>query len=301
MFLQYLIYIYIQKWVDAESRSITMECDIRDQVSREMDRELKKVENMYLLALQRENEMMDLHLQNKEYSDTVLLIKLQERQKSVLEELSNLKSKFDEFDHTKNDLLDKITKLEKENQKEKDNLNYLQQKLDQQKQGNQEDEEDDEEEDDDDDHSMMKENDDPKDKNAFNSFLNLRKQLRKSIFKKEELCKDADIIMNQVEQFDGVTFKLAKETKMGKLLKLIAQEEFEKDPFQIRSRAVRLFKRYAQLPTDSDNNPPRNAFSNMALADTTGIQDLRAENAKLKQKIKVKKKSLNCHLIYKYN
>lgn len=281
-----------------------MEYDVRDQVFREMDRELKKMESMYLLALQRENEMMDLHLQNKEYSDTVLLIKLQERQKSVLEELSNLKSKFDEFNHTKNDLLDKIKKLEKENQKERDNSNYLQQKLNEQKQGDQEDEEEDdeqEEEDDDDDHSMMKENDDPKDKSAFNSFLNLRKQLRKSIFKKEELCKDADIIMNQVEQFDGVTFKLAKETKMGKLLKLIAQEEFEKDPFQIRSRAVRLFKRYAQLPTASDNNPPRNAFSNMALADTTDIQGLRAENAKLKQKIKVKKKSLNCHMIYKYN
>lgn len=266
-----------------------MECDIRDQVSREMNRELKKMESMYLLALQRENEMMDLHLQNKEYSDTALLTKLQERQKSVLEELSYLKSKFDEFDHTKNDLLDKITKLEKENQKERDNSNYLQQKLDQQKQGDQEDEEEDDEEDDDDDHSMMKENDDPKDKNAFNSFLNLRKQLRKSIFKKEELCKDADTIMNQVEQFDGVTFKLAKETKMGKLLKLIAQEEFERDPFQIRSRAVRLFKRYAQLPTASDNTLPRNAFSNMALADTTDIQGLRAENAKLKQKIKVKK------------
>jgi hypothetical protein len=271
-----------------------MEYDVRDQVFREMDRELKKMESMYLLALQRENEMMDLHLQNKEYSDTVLLIKLQERQKSVLEELSNLKSKFDEFNHTKNDLLDKIKKLEKENQKERDNSNYLQQKLNEQKQGDQEDEEEDdeqEEEDDDDDQSMMKENDYPKDKSAFNSFLNLRKQLRKSIFKKEELCKDADIIMNQVEQFDGVTFKLAKETKMGKLLKLIAQEEFEKDPFQIRSRAVRLFKRYAQLPTASDNNPPRNAFSNMALADTTDIQGLRAENAKLKQKIKVKKKA----------
>ncbi|KAG1082262.1 hypothetical protein G6F42_022641 [Rhizopus arrhizus] len=150
-------------------------------------------------TLQRENEMMDIQLKNKEYSDTALLSKLQERQTSVLEEVISLKSRFEEYDSTKDDLLARIAKLEKENQKERDHSIYLQQQLDQQKQHIADEEEDD----DDDDRSMMKENDDPKDSDNFNSFLNLRRQLRKSIFKKEELCKDADIIMSQVEQFDG--------------------------------------------------------------------------------------------------
>lgn len=92
---------------------------------------------------------------------------------------------------------------------------------------------------------------------------------------------------------------------MGKLLKLIAQEEFEKDPYQIRNRAVKLFKRYAQLPNASsestttriaadladDVQPPGKAFSSMNLDVNTepmDIQSLRAENARLKQQIKVK-------------
>lgn len=257
---------------------------MKEQVARE----LEKMESMYLLALQRENEMMDIQLKNKEYSNMDLLRKLQERQTSVLEEVANLKLKFQDYNSTKNDLLAKIAKLEKENQKERDHSVYLQQQLDQQKQRIADEDEDD---DDDDDSSLMKENDDPKDKDTFSLFLNLRRQLRKSIFKKEELCKDADIIMSQVEQFDGVTFKLAKETSMGRLLKSIALEEFEKDPFQIKMRAMRLLQRYAQLPKAVSDGPPKDAFSNMALEDSsTDIQGLRAENAKLKQKIKVVRK-----------
>lgn len=103
---------------------------------------------------------------------------------------------------------------------------------------------------------------------------------------------------------------------MGKLLKLIAQEEFEKDPFQIRNRAVKLFKRYAHLPDSSiqqqksqpssiitDNNSvthelPR--FASMTLGNTEESQDLqslRAENTKLRQKIKV---SFNIYIYYFY-
>ncbi|CAO3619289.1 unnamed protein product [Mucor fragilis] len=269
-----------EKWEDAETRTTTIEAAVKEQVARE----LEKMESMYLLALQRENEMMDIQLKNKEYSNMDLLRKLQERQTSVLEEVANLKLKFQDYNSTKNDLLAKIAKLEKENQKERDHSVYLQQQLDQQKQRIADEDEDD---DDDDDSSLMKENDDPKDKDTFSLFLNLRRQLRKSIFKKEELCKDADIIMSQVEQFDGVTFKLAKETSMGRLLKSIALEEFEKDPFQIKMRAMRLLQRYAQLPKAVSDGPPKDAFSNMALEDSsTDIQGLRAENAKLKQKIK---------------
>lgn len=90
---------------------------------------------------------------------------------------------------------------------------------------------------------------------------------------------------------------------MGKLLKLIAQEEFEKDPYHIRNRAVKLFKRYAQLPTSIEKNEtesamltesvphelPRQAFASMTISteESQDFQSLRAENAKLKQKIKV--------------
>ncbi|KAG1062768.1 hypothetical protein G6F42_027349 [Rhizopus arrhizus] len=50
---------------------------------------------------------------------------------------------------------------------------------------------------------------------------------------------------------------------------------------------MRLLQRYAQLPKAVNDNPPKDAFSNMALEDSsTDIQGLRAENAKLKQRIK---------------
>lgn len=106
-----------------------------------------------------------------------------------------------------------------------------------------------------------------------------------------------------------------QETKMGKLLKLIAQEEFEKDPYQIRDRAIKLFKRYAQLPHESSTAPvtevrdipplPRKELSamtinsEMELEELTDLQNLRAENAKLKQRLKVKYNCLHvnqCHL-----
>lgn len=92
---------------------------------------------------------------------------------------------------------------------------------------------------------------------------------------------------------------------MGKLLKLIAQEEFEKDPYQIRNRAVRLFKKYAQLPTSTtvaktsielqiEDHLPRSAFLSMTLNDanvnmigSTDIETVKAENIKLKHMIKV--------------
>jgi hypothetical protein len=35
---------------------------------------------------------------------------------------------------------------------------------------------------------------------------------------------------------------------MGKLLKLITQEEFKSDPYSIQQRALDLFKRFARLP-----------------------------------------------------
>lgn len=45
------------------------------------------------------------------------------------------------------------------------------------------------EDEDDEDHDMLKENEDPQSLESFNQFLSLRKQLRRSIFKREEVKK----------------------------------------------------------------------------------------------------------------
>lgn len=79
---------------------------------------------------------------------------------------------------------------------------------------------------------------------------------------------------------------------MGKLLKLIAQEEFERDPYLIRNRALRLFKKYALLPTNSNTpSSAQHAFSTMSISESDAYS-LREENARLRQKIKVKRNFL---------
>ncbi|KAG2205989.1 hypothetical protein INT47_005307, partial [Mucor saturninus] len=205
-------------------------------------KELKEMEEMYLLALKRESDQMEIQISDKlnntiDERDSDFLTTIQQRQQILSNDLNYLKLRIEE---NKQSLVQEIS----------EGLSPA--------------------EDDDDD--LQKENDDPVIRGettaSFQSFLSLRKQLRKSIFKREELCKDADTIMNQVEKFDGVTFELAKDTKMGKLLKLIAQEEFEKDPYQIRNRAIRLFKRYAQLPMEPAPEPPRKEFSAMTFSGT---------------------------------
>ncbi|KAG2237930.1 hypothetical protein INT48_002491, partial [Thamnidium elegans] len=290
------------KWVDAETRATNAEIDIRAQVSKENDNKLRKMEEMYLLALKRESDMMESQISNRlqliednkdtnvtDERENAFLTMLHQRQQTVAEEMNVLRMHIKDFDTTRQSML---AKLQTSNNESSPMLKSIDHPT---------------EDEDDEDHDMLKENEDPKSLESFNQFLGLRKQLRRSIFKREELCKDADDIMNQVEQFCGVTFKLAKETKMGKLLKLIAQEEFEKDPYQIRNRAVKLFKRYAQLPTTSieknetesammtDNVPhelPRQAFASMTI-NTEDSQTLRIENAKLKQKIKLLNKGQN--------
>lgn len=79
---------------------------------------------------------------------------------------------------------------------------------------------------------------------------------------------------------------------MGKLLKVIASEKFEKDPFQIRTRAFRLFKKYAQLGIKgSTPQLPLPATIDEASyevnEDNRAIQELQEENLKLKRQIKV--------------
>jgi predicted RNase H-like nuclease (RuvC/YqgF family) len=97
-------------------------------------------------------------------------------------------------------LLDKISELETQCKNQKKINQQLTQKLEKYQQ----------KADDDDDEDSSVQYQDGEEKNTFDEFLMLRKQLRRSIFKKEELSEDANEVMNQVEQFDGVTFKLAK-------------------------------------------------------------------------------------------
>ncbi|KAG1507973.1 hypothetical protein G6F46_008757 [Rhizopus delemar] len=123
----------------------------------------------------------------------------------------------------------------------------------------------------------------------FETFLRLRKQLRRSIFKKDVLGEDTNVIMKQIEEFEGVTFNLAKETKMGKLLKVIASENFEKDPFQIQNRAFRLFRKYAQLSTPNDDSrglTPQYPIQATLSESGLDFQELQEENFKLKRQMK---------------
>lgn len=51
---------------------------------------------------------------------------------------------------------------------------------------------------------------------VFDRFLDLRKKLRRSIFRGEEYSHDADVIMGEIEQFQDVTFELVKVNKYDK-------------------------------------------------------------------------------------
>lgn len=48
---------------------------------------------------------------------------------------------------------------------------------------------------------------------TFEKFLELRKKLRRSIFRDDEYSHDADVIMSEIEQFKGVSFDLVKVKK----------------------------------------------------------------------------------------
>ncbi|KAI8359078.1 kinesin motor domain-containing protein [Choanephora cucurbitarum] len=258
------------KWLDAESRATRAEHDIRMQVTKEMEVEMKRMEDLYFATLKKEAIVISEQENNQIESTT--LLEFQEKQYRMAKELDHLKIKLRKQEvmqtriiqleqHKAQGLLLESSSSNLPGSEDEDEANSTDQA------GNSE---------------------------SYQTFLSLRKQLRKSIFKKEELCEDADHIMKQVEQFKDVTFQLAKETKMGKLLKLIAQEEFEKDPYQIRNRAIRLFKRYAQLPSNTPSLSPSPTTSptpplieSVSRKDTIDLDNVLAENARLKQRIKV--------------
>ncbi|KAI8390272.1 kinesin motor domain-containing protein [Blakeslea trispora] len=239
-------------WLDAESRAARTEHDIRMQLTKEMAAEMKRMENLYLATLKKETDAINDQLKNAS------MLAEQETNPTEHIALHELQERQYQIEQQKSQglLLEPFSNLP--GSEDEDEASSIQQ-------------------------STSSE--------PYHTFLSLRKQLRKSIFKKEELCEDADHIMKQVEQFKDVTFQLAKDTKMGKLLKLIAQEEFEKDPYQIRDRAIRLFKRYAQLPSLSHSPPPPPppplADPVSSCKDTSELDHVLAENARLKQRVKI--------------
>jgi hypothetical protein len=188
-----------EKWLEAESKANKIEFQVRDQISRKMDTELKKMERMYLLALKRENEMMECHINDRQSKDDGydrdMLDKLHKRQQIVLKEIDQFIQKLQEQDTKEKQLLDRIEVLEKENDREREHSRSLRAELEKHLGGIQGDKTpvsmssqmDDRHLEDEDEDDVSKENDDAQNLDSFNAFLDLRKQLRRSIFKKEEV------------------------------------------------------------------------------------------------------------------
>ncbi|KAJ8661752.1 hypothetical protein O0I10_002559 [Lichtheimia ornata] len=257
------------KWIEAESRCATIESTVRQQVSVEMENELRKMEDIYMTALQNKNDLNQSQLQEQlermkddDGNDPMresVLADLRQRQENLTVEIDRLRAVMRDHEATKNSLLDKITELENDKRREQEHNKQLLQQL----RNDKEEEEKPKsvpmegvEEDvstQSSDAGQQPSNPDPR----FQKLLDLRKRLRRSVFKGgNEYADDTSAIMKQVEEFEDVTFELVKETNMGRLLKLIAQQQFEKDPDNIQERSKKLFKRFAQLSINVLAPPP---------------------------------------------
>ncbi|KAI9016515.1 kinesin motor domain-containing protein [Phycomyces nitens] len=326
------------KWLDAETRCATMESSIRQQFAKEMQVELGKMEEIYISALKRENDINGAQIKERIEkssslaglgpSDDGFLTDLHDRQESLTTEIAKLRVIVQDHDATKQSLLEKIAALEKEKRREQESTRRLLQDLeerDKQIQGLSK-------------SSratmdLMEEDNPfleipkvveldrrtsnsstidnlteltirtphPAKGDAFERFLDLRKRLRRCVFR-EEYSQTLDVMMKEVEQFEGVSFELVKETNMGKLLKLVAQKEFKDDVYSIQSRAKKLFKHFAQLSIPILAPPrqrvARNRESMVVLSVDAGKEEelisemkvamdiLQDKNQKLKTKVK---------------
>ncbi|SAL95816.1 hypothetical protein [Absidia glauca] len=238
------------KWLDAEKRYATLESDTRRQVSMETNVEAEKWRDMYMSLLKQKSDTIGARIGHpmndivpEETNDRVSLASLEAQQQQLSSEIDKLHALSKEYDKERQTLLEKIDHMElgikleelttsnlPSNHLASDPLNgstFAARELQRSDSGA----------------TQYSGSDD-----RYGTFLDLRKQLRRSVFKRDELPEDAEGILNQIEQFEGVTFDLVKNTKMGKLLKLITQEEFKSDPYSIQQRALDLFKRFARLP-----------------------------------------------------
>ncbi|KAI8096189.1 P-loop containing nucleoside triphosphate hydrolase protein [Halteromyces radiatus] len=274
------------KWLEAETKCITMEVDIRQQVSMETKSEVEKMENMYMSLLKRQNETVESEIENRlqglgtvEDDDTeqmnkdsnehdqVSLAMLKAKQQHLSSEIDKICLWMKDQNNEKNKLLEKMTELQKDKIQEQATIKRLHSNITQLKavidnyrnnstssstvtthdhlsQTTSIQHE-----------SLVSEENETElaeTSDQYSNFLQLRKQLRRSVFKREELLEDAEGIIYDIEQFQNVTFDLVKHTKMGKLLKLITQEEFQSDPYLIQYRAMQLLKRFARLPRSNN-------------------------------------------------
>ncbi|ORX62741.1 kinesin-domain-containing protein [Hesseltinella vesiculosa] len=92
---------------------------------------------------------------------------------------------------------------------------------------------------------------------SYNTFFHLRKQLRRYTDKQTTLNQDAHVVMNLIEQEQHVTFDVVRDTKMGRVLKMITESTYKSDRFSVQSRALDLLKQYIRLPRahPSSNEP----------------------------------------------
>ncbi|GAN11423.1 kinesin-domain-containing protein [Mucor ambiguus] len=313
------------KWIEAETRCATIESQVRQQVAKETEAELKRMEDIYMSFLKKENDQTNAQIEDlmqSQGSDEDLL-KLQDKQTQLSTEVDKLCIHLNEQEATKHSLLEKIAELEKAKQKQNDEL-YQLNSLVKEKENriqalmsrhepatvsvpqqhdapikNDQPAQQQSKEPATDPHPENEYTAKPKKQQIFEEFLNLRKKLRRSIFRGEEYSHDADVIMGEIERFQHVTFDLVKETNMGKLMKLITQRKFANDPYNILERSRALFKQYAQLSLPILAPRKTGRESSIVLSVNAGREEelitemrhalstLQDENGKLKHKLKL--------------
>ncbi|KAL9556417.1 hypothetical protein PS6_002337 [Mucor atramentarius] len=313
------------KWIEAETRCATIESEVRQQVAKETETELKRMEDIYMSFLKKENDQTNAQIQDliqSQGSDQDLL-KLQDKQTQLSTEMDKLCIHLNEQEATKHSLLEKIAELEKDKQKQKDEMYQLNTlvkekeeriqalmskpepaasasqndafakneqsvlQLQQSKESSV------------DPHPDSEQTAKSRKQEIFEQFLDLRKKLRRSLFRGEEYSHDADVIMGEIERFQNVTFDLVKETNMGKLMKLITQRKFTNDPYNILDRSRTLFKQYAKLSLPILAPKKTGRESMIVLSVNAGREEelitemrhvlstLQDENGKLKHKLKL--------------
>ncbi|KAI8640459.1 kinesin motor domain-containing protein [Parasitella parasitica] len=310
------------KWIEAETRCATIETDIRQQVAKETEVELKRMEDIYVSFLKKENDQTDAKIKDlaQNQGDEQGLLKLQEKQNQLSAEMDKLHIHLNVQEATKHSLLEKIAELEKGQQMHKQELSRLNliikekderirtlisrpsvsqeptEAVEQQPNQPKPDQ-----------HPLKNIEDDQhldtriksKKQQMFDDFLDLRKKLRRSLFRGQEYSHDADIIMGEIERFQNVTFDLVKETSMGKLMKLITEKKFSNDPYKILDRSKTLLTHYAQLSLPILAPKKTGRESMIVLSVNAGREEelitemrnamstLHDENGKLKQKLKL--------------
>ncbi|KAI8087301.1 kinesin motor domain-containing protein [Thamnidium elegans] len=266
------------KWMESETSKAIMESEVRLKVTEDFETDLKKMEDIYMTSLKNWNDVTEARV--IEQSNTMSEGETNNEKQKQLENIKKVNYVLKERDATIEILKanNEPTILSKPNEMELDSPSLAKHTKRQEK----------------------KEQDIYTKTETFKNFLDLRKKLRRSIFRDDEYSHDADVIMSEIEQFEGVSFDLVKETNMGKLMKLITLREFKNDPYKIQHRSKVLFKKYAKLsipvlaPTKNKNGRgsmivlsiPSGGEEDLICEMRTAMSALQEENNKLKQRVK---------------